>query len=255
MPDCPICRRDDAQERHSDLEGVLAFRCARCGDFDIRQDGVVAVSQIGDADRVYLSAWTRNEGLRLCKPPELLRAGIEIILANQRKRGVSEKQDSLLLNFGRQSEHPGHWIQFHEAVDVGLAWADTPDELRFHVAALEGRGWIMSDGTLNPRYSLSSDGWGRFAELERPAGPESNIVFVAMSFAAEFITAWTDGIRPALADAGYEGRRADSSEHLDKIDDRIMAMIRESRFVVVDVTSQNKGAYFEAGFALGLGMV
>jgi nucleoside 2-deoxyribosyltransferase len=78
------------------------------------------------------------------------------------------------------------------------------------------------------------------------------LVFVAMTFDPALSTAWTDGLQPGIAAAGYRPERVDTGHHNGKIDDRIMAMIREARFVVVDVTTQNRGAYFEAGFALGL---
>jgi nucleoside 2-deoxyribosyltransferase len=42
-------------------------------------------------------------------------------------------------------------------------------------------------------------------------------------------------------------------EHVNRIDDEIIAQIRKSRFMVADFTSQNPGAYFEAGLMQGLG--
>ena len=38
------------------------------------------------------------------------------------------------------------------------------------------------------------------------------------------------------------------------ITDEIMAEIRQSRFVIADYTGQKNGVYFEAGFALKLGL-
>ena len=46
----------------------------------------------------------------------------------------------------------------------------------------------------------------------------------------------------------------DLKEHNDKICDAIVAEIRKSRFVVADFTGHRGGVYFEAGFALGLGI-
>ena len=47
-------------------------------------------------------------------------------------------------------------------------------------------------------------------------------------------------------------------EHVNKIDDEIIAEIRRSRFLVADFTQGQDGArggvYFEAGFAFGLGI-
>ena len=66
--------------------------------------------------------------------------------------------------------------------------------------------------------------------------------------------AWKNGIRPAVTDAGYRPRRVDDEPHVDRIDHRIIRMIRESRFLVADVTGHRQGVYFEAGFALALDM-
>lgn len=68
--------------------------------------------------------------------------------------------------------------------------------------------------------------------------------------------AWEKGFEPAIVDAGYKPLRIDRKEHINKIDDEIIAEIRRSRFVVADFTSKPKeargGVYYEAGFAHGL---
>ncbi len=64
------------------------------------------------------------------------------------------------------------------------------------------------------------------------------------------------GIEPAIRDSGYKALRVDQKEHINKIDDEIIAEIRRSRFVVADFTSREGqprgGVYFEAGFAYGI---
>lgn len=42
--------------------------------------------------------------------------------------------------------------------------------------------------------------------------------------------------------------------HNNKIDDQIVAEIRRSKLVLVDATGARPNAYFEAGFAAGLGI-
>jgi hypothetical protein len=68
--------------------------------------------------------------------------------------------------------------------------------------------------------------------------------------------AYREGIAPAITAAGYEPLRIDNKEHLNKIDDEIIAELRRSRFVVADFTCEPQsvrgGVYFEAGFAMGL---
>ena len=68
--------------------------------------------------------------------------------------------------------------------------------------------------------------------------------------------AWEDGFDPAIRGAGYEPVRIDKQEHVNKIDDEIIAEIRRARFLVADFTHGDTGArggvYYEAGFAHGL---
>ena len=66
--------------------------------------------------------------------------------------------------------------------------------------------------------------------------------------------AWEEGIKPALEAAGYRPYRVDMEPHLDRIDAKIQAEIKDSRFIVADVTGQRQGVYFEAGYAMGLGL-
>ncbi len=43
-------------------------------------------------------------------------------------------------------------------------------------------------------------------------------------------------------------------EFNDKVCDRMVAEIRRSRFLVADVTGQRQAVYFEAGYAMALGL-
>ena len=75
-----------------------------------------------------------------------------------------------------------------------------------------------------------------------------------MWFSEEVRDLWVQGIEPAIAAAGYQPMRIDRHEHNNRIDDEIMAMIRRSKFIVADFTKERGGVYFEAGYALGLGL-
>jgi nucleoside 2-deoxyribosyltransferase len=60
-------------------------------------------------------------------------------------------------------------------------------------------------------------------------------------------------IEPALKDCGLDPRRVDKILDNRHIDEKIIAELRDSEFVVADFTLQRNGVYFEAGFARGLG--
>jgi len=93
----------------------------------------------------------------------------------------------------------------------------------------------------------------------------SKTAFVAMWFGSKVTEAYEKGIKPAIEEAGYESVRIDEEEHINKIDDKIIAEIHRARFVVCDLTcglvKNSKGqdtaiargsVYYEAGFAKGL---
>ena len=144
---------------------------------------------------------------------------------------------------------------------MALAWSESTEyqEMGFLLGYLEQRGWIeegeSSLSTLT--YILTVDGYARLADLKTTA-TDSSQGFVAMWFDPTLEDAWEQGIRSGIEDAGYKAIRIDQKEHLNKIDDEIIAEIRRSRFVVADFTQGNDGArggvYYEAGFAHGLGI-
>ena len=106
-------------------------------------------------------------------------------------------------------------------------------------------------------YSLTPHGWERFESLNTQV-IASYQVFVAMWFSPMMLQAFDDGLAPAISDAGYKPLRIDNKEHINKVDDEIIAEIRRSRFLVSDFTCEPEkprgGVYFEAGFAMGLGI-
>lgn len=77
---------------------------------------------------------------------------------------------------------------------------------------------------------------------------------VAMRFADETMPL-REAIRDGISNAGYHAVFIDEVQHNDFITPELLKHIRDSRFVVVDLTHQNNGAYFEEGYAMGLGKV
>jgi hypothetical protein len=104
-----------------------------------------------------------------------------------------------------------------------------------------------SAARLTVKGMLAAEALGKSAS----ASPQG---FVAMWFDEQFNDAWTRGFHPAIQAAGFAPVRIDNKEYVGGISDEIMAEIRRSRFVVADYTGQVNGVYFEAGFALGLGL-
>lgn len=64
---------------------------------------------------------------------------------------------------------------------------------------------------------------------------------------------YQDCFKPSVARTGFELRRLDEKQPAGLIDNQLRVAIRQAKFVVADLTHGNLGAYWEAGFAEGLG--
>lgn len=98
---------------------------------------------------------------------------------------------------------------------------------------------------------LTAKGWIRIDELKKKSSMISQ-GFIAMAFRDEtkFIS---DTFKKAISDCGYMSKRIDEKEHNNQIVPEIFYELNQSKFVVVDVTYPNYGAYYEAGYAQALG--
>jgi nucleoside 2-deoxyribosyltransferase len=207
-----------------------------------------------------LSAWIREATEAGRQIPEINSRNIDAVESTLPAYSVSQKQLLLIRALARKSKFPGDSIQLVPEYDFPLAWAANEDELIFYLRTREQRGLIgdTSEGahTLDEivaPFNVTSNGWEYLDEHSRQS-PLSDQVFVAMSFSDELKLLWLDAIAPAIDEAGYKPYRVDSEPHVDRIDAKIVAEIRNSKFVVADVTEHKLGVYFEAGYALGLGL-
>lgn len=62
-----------------------------------------------------------------------------------------------------------------------------------------------------------------------------------------------EAIHKGIHSAGYIAIFIDEVQHNELITPELLKHIKDSKFVVVDLTHQNNGAYFEEGYAMGLG--
>lgn len=156
--------------------------------------------------------------------------------------------------------YPGQDVILIPEREASLAWAENEGEFEFYVKSLVERGYLdfadNSKRTIgDPLYSLhiTSSGW-EYLESIRAIRTDSLQAFVAMSFDRCLSSVYENAIAPAIQLAGYRPYRIDSEPHLERIDVKIVAEIRRSRFLVADVTQQKAGVYYEAGFAHGIGI-
>lgn len=140
---------------------------------------------------------------------------------------------------------------------VGKLYFRNSDECNFYLKTLDEFGLINTgenDSGMVIAISITFKGLNYNIGLNK-AGLNSKNCFIAMSFGEE-MTSIRDSIKQAIVDTGYKPLIIDEI-HVDAdktINDEIIASIRKSKFCISDFTEQKDGVYFEAGFALGMGL-
>lgn len=228
---------------------MLAFRCVACGEYFIDPLAAADIRGSSPSDRFLIAASVRqasDSGQRL----EIVQDDIRRLRDGApRWRALSDGIDRLLLLLARRATSFRSAVPIDNESDFPLVCALGPGELYELQVFAEQAGLIDM-----VRMTISLKGWERIDSL-RQAQPDSRRVFVAMWFDLNLDDAWVNGFKVGIEEAGYfTATRIDLVPHNEKIDDRIIAEIRRSRLVVADFTGQRGGVYFEAGYALGLGI-
>lgn len=119
---------------------------------------------------------------------------------------------------------------------------------------LTGSDATTSSGTHLLDVGLTLRGWQQH-EAERRGKTAGNYGFVALRFGNAALDALLkDTVKPAIRAAiGYELVDMRDVATAGVIDNIMRAQIRDAAFVLADLTDDNPGAYWEAGFAEGLG--
>ena len=254
---CPVCKLDDqpvlAEEDYGDK---VTYDCARCGRYTI-SGTAEAVADCAEKS-AELSGWLRERNILGIDIPMLTSDFLKDVVKTLPKYTPIEKQNKLLNAIQIYTEYPGQDVRITSDLDISLAWAKNDEEFSYYVSALVSRKLIYMSSTRSihdPQYTvvITSHGWEHLEKNETETNSKTQ-VFVAMSFDKELVSVYDNAIEPAINTTGYRAFRVDSKPHLERIDAKIVSEIKNSRFMVADVTQQKAGVYYEAGLAHGLGM-
>lgn len=165
--------------------------------------------------------------------------------------GPLEKMDMILQYIEKREKYSGEGVPIYDYHDFTICFSQNRDEFLYLLRLIREMDYIEIDsGSI---YRLKPDGWKRLSQI-KTVKRDSNTAFVAMWFNKQMDEFYENGFSKALNDTGYNPIRIDLTEHNDKICDRIIAEIRKSGLLIADFTENRGGVYFEAGFALGLGI-
>lgn len=115
--------------------------------------------------------------------------------------------------------------------------------------------YLHSEGFIETNFktvTILPNGLKRIDELQKNTIQNNKYAFVAMSFDDD-MKEIRGAIKDAITEAGYIPRIMDEIQHNNQIVPEMLYEIRQAKFVIAELTNHNNGAYFEAGYAHGLG--
>jgi hypothetical protein len=250
--------------------GNFNVACLRCGSYRISAEAEAFIrnDSFDTEQAANISGYIRENQniailnadlkfLRALKTPAVGEKAMKGLLALARKYPVGGQHISVDFHFAKgRAKLLKDASQcddlLREAFELqSLCWARSLDELQYvleEFLAREGLVIVLPTGG----FKLAPRGWARVDELRRGT-VDSDKAFVAMSFDPKYSRFFELGLRPGIQRAGYDPIRIDRVEHNNRIDDEIVATIRQCKFLVADFSVNRGGIYFEAGFAVGLG--
>jgi hypothetical protein len=246
------------------MNDYIDINCPRCGKYRTSDWGFHSSEFYKHPDKIpALSHWIRKNQ----KKNEILKLDTDLInyiLDNFSLPSHNEQADNLLLYFGNESKYPGATVDSNLFGLIPLIGAYDEISLKFVIDHLKSLNLIVMENptTDNPLREkifenfaayLTFKGWEKFSELNKPVN-SGHIAFMAMQYGeTDLEKIYHEYLKPSLKQTGYELRKLEEQLKAGLIDDQLRVEIRRSRFVIVDLTHGNQGAYWEAGYAEGLG--
>lgn len=255
---CPVCT--NPLENRQPVERGVFFVCPRCGIFGLSAHTEdIALPDLLTSPRKrsvlsYAISKTPHTGpnTHLFTLEECKRILAADILPTPQQQG-----EHLVRWLGNNLSGSGDVITLTFSKHGPLIEALSEDAFDFVLEGLATAGLVhaVSSSSLNDvgqRITLTFNGWSLFEQLRR--APSGRRAFIAMQYNDIALDAIVnDHFRPAVAETGFVLRRLDDEQPAGLIDDRMRLEIQSAHFLIVDLSHHNRGAYWEGGYAEGLG--
>jgi hypothetical protein len=254
MANCVVCLKEAVVDRHPEIDAMLV-NCSQCGGLQIDSIFFTNLPARLNSDplcRPRVKHWLRKRKNR--SAPLNLDEQIFQRFASQPLPTPREQADALIRVIGDElREKPGTIIYVKPEIGEFIGAIDDAG-LYYIFRQIRDAGFAYPPNA-NPTdpIGLTFMGWERYEELLR-SHSEGPVAFMAMPFNNLLLDYMFDHcFRRAVEDAGFRLYRIIDNQGAGVIDDQLRVEIRKARFLISDITDGNLGAYWEAGFAEGLG--
>ena len=257
---CPVCDSPlSSSEPNPGGRDATAYSCPRCGKFMLTGSLVSTLPHLHSTDPD--AGAKLSHALRRAQEqaePELNTDTAEAVI----KRPLPsprEQADLLIRWLATNASGPGEAVPVKFNTDLSIIGSKNPAGFKFVLDHLRDTGLIIENKSEVPLdgnctlVTLSFKGWEHYEQLKK-GGVVYRKAFMAMKFDDEELNSILESVfKPSAKRAGFELNKLDDIPKAGLIDDRLRVEIQSSDFIVADLTHDNLGAYWEAGYAEGLG--
>jgi hypothetical protein len=241
------------------------FDCQVCGRYDVSGSALASILSpdghyLTPIQRAVLSHRVREANDAGREAPLLTTDQVDDVIVNGKLPSPAQQATSVIRFVGDRIAATGKPLgelplSFHAAVgspnrNFALRIAK---QLRNagYLEAIDCGDYENPDNIMEVDLTLS--GWAEH-EKEKRGQTSGGYGFIALKFGDPVLDPFAkDVIKPAVAALGYDLIDMRDAAEAGVIDNLMRARIRDAAFVLVDLTHANAGAYWEAGYAEGLG--
>lgn len=246
---CVVCGHRSKELPHS-FE-VLSYNCPRCGIFDITEEAKEFIDNL--SEKHLISGFIREKYVRRRKL--LIRESDIVQIVSNAPREILDRMDRLLLNLQAMMITKIGPVSISLGEDYSLGYCENEEAFSYIIEMLNTDGFVTTSTSPSYNLTVTPKGWRRIRELSTENRITSRQAFVAMAATDKYDYIYSEGIEPAIKATGFDPYLAKAQKDPRMIDNRILREIRKSRFLIADVTGHRQSVYFEAGYALSLGLV
>ncbi len=255
---CPVCK--SSLTRPSVPAGNRnKFSCPRCGVFVLSDEVVDDLPPIllkNDAVAKVSHALRRAQESN--SDVEFSIDSIDVVVEKPLPR-PREQADFLIRWIAKNIPGPGETVSIASETHMGIIGAKTPAGFElvvnhlFEEELVTGHLYNTMGSHGEADVTLSFKGWEHYENLREGAGKYRK-AFMAMKYGESALDqVFNNVLKPSVAQTGFDLVRLDELPHAGLIDNRMRVEIQNSDFLIADLTHANPGAYWEAGYAEGLG--
>jgi hypothetical protein len=262
--ECVVCC-SSLCEMTSSLGDPTSLNCEVCGPYKVAGSALSTslnpqAPRLTPIQRAILSHRIREANDAGKDPPLLTTFAVDDVIENGRLPTPAQQATNILRFVGQHVERTGHPLRGLPPSFGAVVGSPNRNFALRLAKQLKGAGYLtaIDSGEMHApdeimQVDLTLPGWAEF-EKEKRGQTAGGYGFIALKFGDSVLDPFVRGvIKPAIGGLGFELVDMRDAAIAGVIDNVMRARIRDASFVLVDLTHANEGAYWEAGYAEGLG--